>query len=103
MNLQRAGERVERSTIVWILLVINQTPGEKDLEKKLGRNNNTKIDNPIFGVLHRTDVVFSRAVCMVLLCAGKWIFRYLGKFQENTRKIHATEASTDQKWGQRGP
>src|SRR4051812_1039568 len=38
---------------------------------------------------------------MVLLCAGKSIFRYLGKFQENSGKIHAPEASTSQKWGQR--
>ena len=39
---------------------------------------------------------------MVLLCAGKWIFRYLRKFRENSQKIHALEASTSQKWGQRG-
>src|SRR3954465_15357982 len=52
--------------------------------------------------LTRIDAVFSRAACMVLLCAGKWIFRYLRQFQENSRKIHAPEASTSQKWGQRG-
>ena len=51
LTRKRAGERVARSRIVWILLIINQTPGEKDREKKLGRNNSTKIDNPIFGVL----------------------------------------------------
>src|SRR3954471_7665954 len=56
----------------------------------------------IWTKLTRTNAVFSRAACMVLLCGGKWIFRYLRKFQENSRKIHALEASTSQKWGQRG-
>src|ERR1041385_8291395 len=57
----------------------------------------------IWTKLTRTNDVFSRAVYMVLLCAGKWIFRRLRKFQENSQKIHAPEASTSQKWGQRGP
>ena len=35
----------------WIHLVIHQLPEEKIWERKLGRNNNTKIDNLIFGVL----------------------------------------------------
>src|SRR4051812_47155080 len=36
-----------------------------------------------------TDVVFSRASCMVFLCAGLWNFRCLRKFQEKSQKIHA--------------
>ena len=56
----------------------------------------------IWTELTRTDAVFSRAACMVLMCAGKWIFWYLGKFPENSAKIHAPEASTSQKWGQMG-
>src|SRR3954471_3457510 len=39
---------------------------------------------------------------MVLLCAGKWIFRYLGKFYEKSQKIHAPEGNQYQKKGQRG-
>src|SRR4051812_27767317 len=39
--------------------------------------------------LTRIDAVFSRVVCMVLLCAGKRIFRCLRKFQEKSQKIHA--------------
>ena len=49
----------------------------------------------------RTDVVFSRAACMVLLCADLWIFRCVRKFLENSQKIHGPEASTRRKWGQR--
>src|SRR3954469_21854075 len=49
-----------------------------------------------------TYAVFSRAACMVLLCAGKWIFRYLGKFYEKSQKIHAPEGNQYQKKGQRG-
>src|SRR3954468_22395228 len=48
----RAGEDVARSSIVWIFSVINRYPGENFREGKVGRNNSTKIDNPIFGVLH---------------------------------------------------
>src|SRR3954462_15789329 len=48
----------------------------------------------------RTDVVFSRAAYMVLLCAVLWIFRCLRKFQEKSQKIHAPEGSMCQKWGQ---
>src|SRR3954468_17510044 len=55
----------------------------------------------IWTKLTRTNVVFSKAACMVLLCAGKWIFKYLRKFRENSQKIHAAEASTRQKWDQR--
>lgn len=47
----RAEEEVARSRIVWSYLVINQSPGENFREGKVGRNNSTKIDNPIFGVL----------------------------------------------------
>src|SRR4051812_9664416 len=39
---------------------------------------------------------------MVLLCGGKRIFRYLGKFYEKSQKIHAPEGNQDQKKGQRG-
>src|ERR1043165_2886332 len=53
--------------------------------------------------LTRTDVVFSRAACMVFLCAGLWIFRCLRKFQEKSQKIHEPEGSLSQKGGQRGP
>ena len=38
---------------------------------------------------------------MVLLCAGLWIFRCVGKFPENSQEIHTPEASTRRKWGQR--
>src|ERR1041385_8027710 len=48
-----------------------------------------------------TNVVFSRAACMVLLCAGKWIFGHLGKFPEKTQKIHAPEGPLCQKWDHR--
>src|SRR4051812_43107215 len=51
-----AVERAARSRIVWIHLVINQTLGEKDREEKLRRNNSTKIDNPIFWVLHHSTM-----------------------------------------------
>src|SRR3954467_10872798 len=47
----RAGADVARSRIAWIYLVINQYPGESFREGKVGRNNNTKIDNSVFGVL----------------------------------------------------
>ena len=50
-------KRFARSTMVWIPLVINQTPGEKDREKKLERNNSTKIDNPIFGLLQKDELI----------------------------------------------
>ena len=53
----------------------------------------------IWTKLTRTDVVFSRAVCMVLLCAGIWIFRCPRKFQEKSQKIHAPEGPLCQKWG----
>src|SRR3954468_14049146 len=39
---------------------------------------------------------------MVLLCAGKRIFRYLGKFYEKSQKIHAPEGNQYKKKGQRG-
>ena len=55
----------------------------------------------IWTKLTRTDAVFSRAACMVLLCAGKWIFRCLRKFQEKSQKIHAPKGPLCQKWGQR--
>src|SRR3954468_16260923 len=51
LALQRGREKGCKVKIVWIYLFINQIPGEKGRQKKLGRNNNTKIDNPIFGVL----------------------------------------------------
>ena len=57
----------------------------------------------IWTKLTRTDAVFSRAACMVLLCAGKRIFRYLRKIHEKSQKIHAPEGTKGQKWGQRGP
>src|SRR3954467_10877786 len=38
---------------------------------------------------------------MVFLCAGIWIFRCLGKFQEKSQKIHAPGGTLSQKWGQR--
>src|SRR3954467_15774010 len=38
---------------------------------------------------------------MVLLCAGKQIFRYLRKFHEKLQKIHAPEGTRSQKRGQR--
>ena len=56
----------------------------------------------IWTKLTRTDAVFSRAACMVLLCAGKRIFRYLRKIHEKSQKIHAPEGTRSQKWGQRG-
>src|ERR1041385_4288949 len=52
--------------------------------------------------LTRTNVVFSRAVWMVLLCAGKWIFGRLRKFQEKYQKINTPEGARSQKWDQRG-
>src|SRR3954463_15922803 len=39
---------------------------------------------------------------MVLLCAGKRIFRYLIKLHEKSQKIHAPEGTQNQKRGQRG-
>src|ERR1041385_6813514 len=39
----------------------------------------------IWTKLTRTNAVFSRASCMVYLCAGKWIFRRSRKFPENPR------------------
>ena len=39
---------------------------------------------------------------MVLLCAGKRIFRYLRKIHEKSQKIHAPEGTRCQKWGQSG-
>src|SRR3954470_16717411 len=39
---------------------------------------------------------------MVLLCAGKRIFKNLGKFHEKSQKIHAPEGNQYQKKGQRG-
>src|SRR6187401_2018752 len=56
----------------------------------------------IWTKLTRTDAVFSRAACMVYLCAGKRIFRYLRKIHEKSQKIHAPEGTRSQKWGQRG-
>ena len=50
-----------------------------------------------------TDAVFSRAACMVFLCAGIWISKYLRKFLEKSQKIHAPEVVLGHKWGQRGP
>ena len=48
---QRLGQGPERLKIAWILLIIQETP-EKDFEKESSeKNNSTKIDNPIFGVL----------------------------------------------------
>ena len=55
----------------------------------------------IWTKLTRTDAVFSRAACMVYLCAGKRIFRYLRKFQEKSQKIHAPGGPLCQKRGQR--
>src|ERR1041385_3243589 len=55
----------------------------------------------IWTKLTRTNDVFSRAVYMVLLCAGKWIFRRLRKFQENSQKIHPPEGPLCHKWDQR--
>src|SRR4051812_18852483 len=52
--------------------------------------------------LTRTDVVFSKAACMVFLCAGIWIFRYLRKCPEKIQKIHAPRGTQDKKVGQRG-
>src|ERR1043165_1151740 len=46
------GEDVARPWIVWIFTVLNRYLGENFREGKVGRNNSTKIDNPIFGVLH---------------------------------------------------
>ena len=56
----------------------------------------------IWTKLTRTDAVFSRATCMVFLCAGKRIFKYLRKIHEKSQKIHAPEGTRSQKWGQRG-
>ena len=56
----------------------------------------------IWTKLTRTNAVFSRAACMVLLCAGKWIFRRSGKLPEKYQKIHAPEGAKSQKWDQRG-
>ena len=56
----------------------------------------------IWTKLTRTDDVFSRAACMVYLCAGKRIFRCLRKIHEKSQKIHAPEGTRDQKWDQRG-
>ena len=56
----------------------------------------------IWTKLTRTDAVFSRAACMVYLCAGKRIFKYLRKIHEKSQKIHAPEGTRSQKWGQRG-
>src|SRR3954468_17551182 len=39
---------------------------------------------------------------MVLLCAEKWIFRYLGKVYGKSQKIHAPEGNQYQKKGQKG-
>ena len=55
----------------------------------------------IWTKLTRTDAVFSRAACMVYLCAGKRIFRYLRKIHEKSQKIHAPEGPLCQKMGQR--
>src|ERR1041385_1028174 len=56
----------------------------------------------IWTKLTRTNAVFSRAACLVYLCAGKWIFRRPRKFLENYQKIHAPEEARSQKWDQRG-
>src|SRR4051812_31101504 len=56
----------------------------------------------IWTKLTRTNAVFSRAACMVLLCPGKWIFRSSRKFPEKYQKIHAPEGARSQKWDQRG-
>src|ERR1041385_1514705 len=56
----------------------------------------------IWTELTRTNAVFSRAVCMVILCAGKWIFGRPRKFPEKYQKIHAPEGARCQKWDQRG-
>src|SRR4051812_25848337 len=55
----------------------------------------------IWTKLTRTNAVFSRAACMVYLCAGKWIFRRPRKFPENSQKMHAPEGARSQKWDQR--
>ena len=48
---QRHGQGSEKLKIAWIHLIIQQTL-EKDFEKESSeKNNSTKIDNPIFGVL----------------------------------------------------
>src|ERR1041385_8343906 len=56
----------------------------------------------IWTKLTRTNAVFSRAACMVLLCAGKWIFGRSKKFAEKYQKIHAPEGARSQKWDHRG-
>ena len=56
----------------------------------------------IWSKLTRTNAVFSRAACMVYLCAGRWIFKHLSKIHEKSQKIHAPEGTKCQKWGQRG-
>ena len=56
----------------------------------------------IWTKLTRTDAVFSRAACMVYLCAENRIFKYLRKIHEKSEKIHAPEGTKYQKWGQRG-
>src|SRR3954470_19455902 len=56
----------------------------------------------IWTKLTRTNVIFSRAACMVLLCAGKWIFRHPRKFPEKYQKIHAPDGARSQKWDQKG-
>src|SRR3954465_2876887 len=53
-SAQKKGCKVK---IFWIYLVINQIPGEKGRQKKLGSNNSTKIDNPIFGALHEACLI----------------------------------------------
>src|ERR1041385_6657798 len=56
----------------------------------------------IWTKLTRTNDVFSRAACMVYLCAGKWIFRRPRKFPEKYQKIHAPGGAKCHKWDQRG-
>src|SRR3954470_24797868 len=45
----------------------------------------------IWTKLTRTNAVFSRASCMVYLCARKWIFRRPRKFPENPRTRRSQE------------
>src|SRR4051812_34060325 len=55
----------------------------------------------IWTKLTQTDVVFSRAASVVLLCAGFWIFRYAGKIPKNQKKISVPEGSRRPKEGHR--
>src|ERR1041385_6524187 len=63
----------------------------------------------IWTKLTRTNAVYSRAACMVYLCAGKWIFRRSRKFLENYQKsTHPKEpgarsGTRGETWGPQAP